>query len=206
MKKRLLLLTALVFALALFHVAAGADETPRRTVIIGDSRAAHLKKDNEQHDEWIAEPEKGYSWFSCTAVRDLGTLLKHDSLYNVVLFMGINDCNDCANEGHSHHASEYARTINSLMETWPDARFFVCTAGPEDGTAYERTRSKGVIEEFNRVLTEECRASVIDIYGFLTEEGYETRDGIHYTPETDRRIYAFIMQEIESASQPGEQS
>ncbi len=55
-------------------------------------------------------------------------------------------------------------------------------------------RDNADIEAFNAQLTEALDFKYIDTYKILTEEGFDTVDGLHYTEETNRRIYDLICE------------
>ena len=171
---------------------------------IGDSRTEGLQLNAKytDFDCFIAKGGEAYSWFSDKAIEEIGEYLDDGSAANVIINMGVNDCADYLAGAEEDSVDKYIADINRLIKEYPNAQFYYMSVNPVDGGYPTEYSSKGYIdkedlnkeiERFNKRIKSKCKAEYIDCNGYLTDDGYDTYDGIHYTDKTNQKIYEFIV-------------
>lgn len=159
-------------------------------IFIGDSRTVGMSKVVDIKDyefiTFIAEVGAGYDWFLSDGLPKLEHRLNTTDLnYNIVLNLGVND---------THNGSKYAKLYNKLELQYPNHNFIVVSVNPENEEKMIESGYKFVgnkyIEEFNKALKKDLSENIpyIDTYTDLIKNGFETRDGLHYSSETSKHI------------------
>ena len=116
---------------------------------------------------------------------------------NVVFFFGVNDLDN---------VYKYAQFYNDISDEFFEHNdVFVLTVTPVDEEKerdYDYNISNISIDQFNEELTKKLKNKihVIDTGTYLKEVGFDTLDGIHYTDDTYRVLYNYIVQEINKAA------
>lgn len=169
-------------------------------IFIGDSRTVGMSKVVDISDyefvTFIAKSSEGFNWFSTTGLDKLEKRLTTTDLnYNIIFNLGVNDL---------HNVNKYAELYNSLNEKYPQHNFFVASVNPEDEIKMKSHGYKYVgnqyIEEFNNMLRENLNEDIIfiDSYEYLQKNGFDTKDGLHYTDEYSKIILDYISNQIKS--------
>ena len=161
---------------------------------IGMSRVVDIK--NYEFITFIAQANGKYDWFLTEGLPKLEQRLNTTDLnYNIVLNLGIND---------THNGSKYAKLYNELELKYPNHNFIVVSVNPENEEKMIETGYKFVgnkyIEEFNENLKKDLSNTIpyIDTYTDLINNGFETKDGLHYTSETSKHILDIISNSIKN--------
>lgn len=169
-------------------------------IFIGDSRTVAYKDivDVSKYDfiTFIAKVSQGYDWFSSSAINELNKrLTTTDLTYNIVLNLGVNDL---------HNASKYVNAYNELAKNNPKHNFFVVSVNPEDEAKMKQYGYKYIgneyIVNFNNTVKDSLSENIqyIDSYTYLTNKGFETTDGLHYSKKTSSDILDYISNYIKA--------
>lgn len=158
---------------------------PTRAILVGDSRFIGLEHSVELPDTVvvIAETGKGYYYLIENALPKVEALTKDKSFeWKVVFGLGINDLKNI---------DEYIKTYNSLNL---NADLSFLSVNP-----IERHSSitNEQIEKFNHRIQTETKLKFYDSYSELMRNGFDTTDGLHYTPSTYEEIYQIMNSHIE---------
>lgn len=170
---------------------------------IGDFRSKALRQLNNVQYQYIVDDFASYSWLATDASYKLENIAPADC--DIVLMLGLVDCiNSCtwSNLKIDKIASDYAGSINMLMEQYPKCNFYVCAVGPVNGDYSSSFAESNIIlardlnteiESFNRSIKNMCKATFIDSYQYLTTTGFDTYDGVRYTQATAAALQNFIL-------------
>ncbi|MBQ7678732.1 MAG: SH3 domain-containing protein [Butyrivibrio sp.] len=156
-------------------------------VLSGDSRTVQMSMavKKSQH-AWIAQVGEGYGWFSETAIPLVEDELGEGTV--LVLNFGVNDLNN---------ASKYIRRINDKIDSWlaKGAQVYYASVGPVGESASVTNEQ---IEKFNATMQAglDSRIGWIDEYGFLSQNGFSSNDGLHYDFDTYRTLYSYYLSQI----------
>ena len=168
--------------------------TPQQTkqlqkfyTIIGDSRTVQMSQQlPNDHVAYIAMYGANYDWLAAAEPYIDATLpLSPTIIFN----LGVNDLSN---------ANKYIEYINNHLEKWKlfNCDVYIMTVNPvKQSSAIKFTNTE--IERFNHQLYEGCvdgkNVKYINSYRNLTKYGYGTKDGLHYTRNTTKAIYDYIM-------------
>lgn len=161
-------------------------------IFVGDSRTVGMEavRQNE-NTTYIGKVSMGYQWLSGHAGKTLQKHLDKNPTAKVIFAFGINDL------GNVDHYISYYR---SMMQKYPQARFYVMSVNPVEhkkAKKHNYTVKNAQIKEFNTAMQVAFGSSVyIDTYTYLQQSGFETVDGIHYTPQTYGKIYDYVISKI----------
>lgn len=158
-------------------------------LFVGDSRTVQMKMAVGSTDKaYIAEIGEGYSYFKNTALPQIPQLAGTGTV--MIINFGVNDL---ANAG------KYITLVNNNIEAWTNAGMSVYYAAVTPvGSGTSVTNSQ--IEAFNlRLQTElDPRVHYLDGYTYLTQTGFSSGDGLHYSADTYRSLYSYYMSVIEA--------
>ncbi|MCR5802172.1 MAG: SH3 domain-containing protein [Lachnospiraceae bacterium] len=154
-------------------------------VFVGDSRTVGMKNAAGSNNyTWIAEVGMGYDWLTQTAAPLIEVYSGAGT--KLVFNMGVNDL---------RNVDKYAKYINNHIEDW-SARgvevYYVSVNPVIDGSC---NASNAGIASFNDKLKNslDSRVTWIDSNAYITEMGYSTLDGLHYTKDTTLALYAYYL-------------
>ena len=159
-------------------------------VFIGDSRTVGMQM-NCPDGLYICKCGEGYKWLvSEETSQSVNQAARSSDIF--VFNLGVNDL---------HNVHLYADYIREFTEKYPGAMVAYMSVNPVDDQKAEEHRYRVTDEQvvaFNEKLRELLPQDVlwIDTHDFLTEGGYETLDGIHYTAETYEDIYSYTINQI----------
>jgi len=161
-------------------------------IFVGDSRFVNMNDVCEISKEdnlfMVAKVGEGYSWFSQTALKQIKRIVSSGlySEWKLVICLGINDLGSINNylKKYEELKSDYDITLVSVnpVNNYPNI-------------------SNSEVEKFNSSL-KEVNLPYINTYNILMTTGYSTTDGLHYSPDTTRKIYDGILLGLEEIS-PG---
>lgn len=161
-----------------------------RLIFVGDSRTVGMRDALggavDTDTVWSCKSAMGYQWMADTGIPQVEGYIEDNTA--VILLMGVNDPANIAN---------YVTYINAKAQEWTDlgADTYYAAVGP---VSVERYVSNAQIEAFNTSLeTSLSGVTYLDLYGHLTSVGFATTDGLHYTGDTYREIYRYVVDHLE---------
>lgn len=160
-------------------------------IFVGDSRTVGLGTVNDISSKCIAKIGEGYSWYVSTAEPQLKTKLKKNPSATVVINLGVNDIGNYQN---------YIYSYQKLMKAYPKAKIYIMSVNPVDKKYtwgwLKYSEMVSMIKTFNQKMKEAFPNNYIDCHTYLTKEGFATTDGLHYTTETYKQIYNYILTQV----------
>ena len=155
---------------------------------IGDSRTVGMKGavTENGHNVWSCEDSTGFYWMKHNGIPNIVDKISSDSA--IIILMGVNDLTNSAS---------YVKYVNSQVSSWNKRGakvYFVSVNPTEGGYAY----LDASIKNFNSALKDNLSSSVkyIDTYSYLTKKGFSTTDGLHYTNDTYKKIYNYVVKHL----------
>ncbi len=156
-------------------------------IMIGDSRCVQMKNHvGEGNNTWSCKGSMGLNWMKSTGVPNIESKIGNGT--KIVIMMGVNDL---------YQVDAYITYLNSMANTWVSkgAKVYFVSVNPCDGS-YNSLNTK--ITNFNNSIKSGINSNIryIDTHTYLTSGGFTTSDGLHYTKETSRKIYNYIISNI----------
>ena len=129
----------------------------------------------------------GYVWLRDTAVKAVDEQIQGNE--DLFFWLGVNDLDNIDN---------YISLLNEKIPQWKQkgVQVHILAVGPvEKPDEYADNKT---IKAFNKKMKAQIAgADFIDLYSWLTQEGYKTVDGTHYDRETCIKIYNYIMRQVQ---------
>lgn len=151
-------------------------------LFVGDSRTVQMQQAIGNTDKaFIAKVGEGYSYFKNTVIPNISSYAGNGTV--MIINFGVNDL---------ANASKYISLVNSNIDSWTNAGITVYySAVTPVGNCSTVTNAQ--IEAFNAALQEELDSRVrwIDSYSYLQQVGFSSSDGLHYSLDTYRNLYAY---------------
>ena len=186
---------------------AHPDMTNARRIWVGDSRIVGFTESgigDPAKDIFIGKYGRYYVWFNNDALPVLRSHLDTGEPFEVIIQIGINDCANTQMQLLPYFASDYAVLINSLIDEYPNARFWFLSVGEVIGTYGGGTQWEVKMEDlnqlvgpFNETMKAECRAHYLPVGELIKAEHKTYRDNVHYSTETNWWIYNYALQCIQ---------
>lgn len=157
-----------------------------KLIFIGDSRTEGIRDAVYDDSIWSCKCSMGYDWMSSTGVPDIEDEI--DEYTSVIILMGVNDL---------YNINNYVNYINNKAIEWAGigAKTYFVSVGPVENDKYTTNTE---IESFNSEMEENLvGVNYIDVYSYLTENGYSTLDGTHYPDGVSEDIYDYILDSLE---------
>ena len=177
-----------------------------RRIWVGDSRIVGLTETglgDPETDIFIGKNGRYYIWFSNDALPVLRSYLDTGEQFEVIVQIGINDCANKQMRLLSYYGEDYAELINSLIEEYPNARFWFLSIGEVIGTYGGNTQWEvkmndlnPLVAPFNEIMKTQCKANYLPIGELIKEQHRSYRDNVHYSDETNRWLYGYVLSEI----------
>ncbi len=156
-------------------------------VFVGDSRTVQMQQAVGNSDKvFIAKVGEGYSYFKDTAVPAISNYAGYGTV--MIINFGVNDL---------RNANKYVKLVNDNIDSWLAAGITVYySAVTPVGSGASVTNAQ--IESFNATLQSnlDSRVKWIDSYTYLQQAGFSSNDGLHYSLDTYRSLYAYYMSVI----------
>lgn len=158
-----------------------------KRIFIGDSRTVGMRNAvNSSDDTWSCLESIGLKWMKETGFPAIKNQIGNGSA--VIILLGVNDL---------YNVSNYASYINSLYNQYANkgAYFYFVSVNPTNGNyAY---LGDG-IKNFNQKIKSSLNSKIkfIDTYSYLVSDGFKTADGLHYTNDTYKKIYNYILKSL----------
>lgn len=169
-------------------------------IFVGDSRMVGMQASVlDQNIRYIAKIGEGYDWLAAEAGPKLREYLELRSDVTVVLALGVNDMGTGGD--NLGNANQYIAYYQQLMLDFPTARFYILSVNPIDDELAKKHGFQvkdAAVTAFNQKLQSVFLGTqFIDSYTYLKEQpDFATFDGVHYTQETYRMLYQFLMEKI----------
>ncbi len=159
-------------------------------IFVGDSRTVGMESavgSSASNTYFIGKSGSGYSWLTSTASSELDSYLQNYPASKVVLAFGVNDLGNISN---------YISYYNKLISKYPKASFYMMSVNPVNETTekkYGYTVTNSQISSFNTQLKNAFPSRYLDVYTYLNKNGFSTSDGVHYTSDTYKKIYNYVL-------------
>ncbi len=166
-----------------------------KVVLIGDSRTYTMHQAvGDGKCSWITKPGTSYDWFGDIALPMINFEYSDIKDKKIVILLGINDLNA---DGAKATADRYVKFCNLAAQQWiaEGSEIYVASINP---SLYPNAEKNNEIMQANSMIQTGLNSNIhyIDTYSMLVEEGYVLPDLLHFDAETDKRIYAFIMDAV----------
>ena len=168
-------------------IAQATTNNVSKRIFIGDSRTVGMRNAvNSSDDTWSCLESIGLKWMKETGFPAIKNQIGNGSA--VIILLGVNDL---------YNVSNYASYINSLYNQYANkgAYFYFVSVNPTNGNyAY---LGDG-IKNFNQKIKSSLNSKIkfIDTYSYLVSDGFKTADGLHYTNDTYKKIYNYILESL----------
>ena len=158
-------------------------------LFVGDSRTVQMELAVGSTDKaFIAKIGEGYNWFKNTALSEIPTVAGNGT--TMIINFGVNDLGN---------VRKYIDLVNSNIDSWlaQGITVYYSSVTPVGNCS---TVTNEQIENFNAKMQEglDPRVNWIDSYSYLQQVGFSTSDGLHYSKDTYRTLYAYYMSVIEN--------
>ena len=179
-----------------------------KRIWVGDSRIVGLTESglgDPEKDIFIGKNGRYYIWFYNDALPVLREHLDTGEQYEVIVQIGINDCANKQMRLLSYYGEDYAKLINSLIDEYPNARFWFLSIGEVIGTYGGGTQWEVKMKDlnplvgpFNEIMRTECRANYLPVGELIKEEHRSYSDNVHYSEETNKWLYDYVLEAIKN--------
>lgn len=166
--------------------ASAVSVSPCSAIFVGDSRTVSMGRALQDDCTYIGKDGEGYQWFSSNGVAELALALETDPTKPVIYNLGVND---------TENADLYVALYKNLATQYSDTPFFYLSVNPLSDDSDFNT-SNDMIQTFNQTIQQAFPDQYLNCYDYLTEHGFETVDGLHYTEETSKVIHDFVIEHI----------
>lgn len=159
-----------------------------RMCFIGDSRVVQMSSTVVTEAQFIAKGSQGLKWFKDTAKVQFNEI--RDNVDICIVALGINDINN---------AEDYIEELNLFAEHNSDKILVYVNVGPVDENKYKGIPNSR-IEEFNQTLANGLsdRWKIADQYTYLSAEGFESGDGLHYSRGDSAKIFMWLVDSVKT--------
>lgn len=156
--------------------------------LIGDSRTYAMETSVVSKAKFIAKSSMGLDWFNETASVEFDKI--KDDVNICIVALGINDI---------RNAEQYIADLNAFADKYPEKIFVYVNLGPVNSELYDGIPNSS-LEKFNETVTQGLseRWQVLDQYTYLTETGFDSSDGLHYSAKDSMRIFAWIVNSVKT--------
>ena len=162
-------------------VMVSSDAGGIKYLFVGDSRVVGMAEAAPYaNTSYIGKVSMGYSWFASSAAWQVRSMLNSYPSIKVIFCFGVNDPDNI-----NHYIAYY----RDMVSAYPRATFYFLSVNP---LRYGNYR----VVNFNAKLKSAFGSRYIDSYSHLVKNGYSSWDGIHYSHDTYRKIYNFVIGKI----------
>lgn len=158
-------------------------------IIIGDSRMVGLDSAVSTDAKIIAKVSMGLKWLNNTAMPEARNYIDDDSV--IVFCLGINDM---------YNVNKYVTAYNSIKQEFPNNRVCFLSITPVDEVKeakYGYSVTNDNVMNFNQKMKDQLVGiEYIDGYTFLMQNGFESGDGLHYSGNTYRQLYDYMVNSL----------
>ena len=156
-----------------------------RKIFIGDSRTVDMMNATQAEGVWSCKVSMGYDWMVSEGVPAIEPYI--DANTAIIILLGVNDPGNIA--GYITYTNQKAAEWAALGATT-----YYVSVGPVTADPYVTNAD---IEAFNAALQANLiGVNYIDIYTYLTTNGFSTVDGTHYPDDISIAIYNYIISNL----------
>ena len=165
-------------------VLTGSNAKGEKYCFVGDSRTEGMGMAVSNSDtRFIGKVSAGYWWLSNSAASSVRSWASSHPGGKVFFNFGIND---------PDNLGSYIRFYQNMVQAYPRVIFYFISVNPT-----HRSSLNARVVNFNSRLRAVFGKRYIDTYSYLQRTGYSTHDGVHYSLDTYRRIYQFVLSKID---------
>ena len=158
-------------------------------IFVGDSRMVGMQSAVAPSDTlYIAKSGQGYAWLKSMAGVQLRYYLKTNPNVKVVLALGVNDLKN---------VNSYITYYKKLIKEFPKTKFYVLSVNPVNEKIRRYRIKNSSIESFNKKMYVAFRSRYVNTYRQMKQEGFGTKDGLHYLEADYQKLYATIISKIQ---------
>ncbi len=167
--------------------AQSTNNSISKRIFIGDSRTVGMQTAvGSSTDTWSCLVGAGLKWLKETGFPNVKNKINTGSA--VIILMGVNDL---------YNVSNYASYINDIYNQYASkgVHFYFVSVNPTNGN-YSHLSSG--IQDFNKNIKSSLNSKIkyIDTYSYLVSNGFNTGDGLHYTNDTYKKIYNYVLKSL----------
>lgn len=183
--KIIIKITIILLILSFFIPRVKAVENVSTIYLLGDSRFVGMNSvDDIENHKYYAKVGKGYDYLELYYNQIKNNLTENDF---IIINYGINDLGNI---------NKYIDFVNEISSKTP-AKIIYMTVNPvneyiESQSGYSIKNE--TVNDFNKKLAENLNSNIyiVDTNTYLTDNGFSTGDGIHYTQDTYKDILLYI--------------
>ena len=156
---------------------------PYEICFIGDDRVVDMQNAILTETRFIAGEAADVEWLKNEAMVDFTEISKDIKV--CVISMGLNDLSN---------ADIYVSELNNIAMKYPHIKFVYSNVGPikeTEGLGFTNSN----IETFNTKIENGLSDAwtIFDTYGYLSENGFESNDGVKYSLDTSASAFVWIV-------------
>lgn len=185
----------------LFQAGQGGILPKHRILFVGDSRTVGMQSALEKQRIGdlclsVAEVGEGCAWFNETGRKRMASILRVNPDLRVVLNLGVND---------PDQIERYLSAYREIIRDFPETDFWFLSVNPIDHDLMAEMDFSPIsldlitqerVDALNEALREAFPERYLDSASMLEETGFETADGIHYSPDTYLKIHDFVVNSL----------
>ena len=135
-------------------------------------------------DTWSCKSAMGYSWMVSTGIPNIENQLDQNSA--LIILMGVNGLD----------IDNYASYVEKKLPEWhkKGIRVYYVSVMPCNGAHNSRNKK---IKEFNERIQKIDGLKYIDTHTYMMDYGYYSPDGLHYSVNTYKKVYSYIMSHLD---------
>ncbi len=154
-----------------------------QVIFVGDSRTVGMGQ-AEKYDDclYIGQSGEGYSWFIDSGLDQMDEAIRSHPGCPVVFNLGVNDCDAI---------DAYIELYHTILAAYADTNFYFMSVNPvtEDSLLVPNTD----VITFNQKLQSTFPEQYIDTFSWMSDKGFESVDGVHYSQKQYRKIHDYAV-------------
>lgn len=175
-----------------------------KIIVVGDSRMSLIESNKDIMKPFnmmfVAKSGMTIEWFKDVALGRVDNILKNkDYNYHVVINMGVNDLN--SDDDTLDIANNYFKLYKKFAKEYPDVELYLLSVNPineEKIQKFEKKnkRTTSKVKLFNNTIQRDLKNTNLDNMHYCdsyNDMNFETKDGLHYTEDTNRKIINYIV-------------
>ncbi|MDO5345638.1 MAG: hypothetical protein Q4E91_07825 [Lachnospiraceae bacterium] len=155
------------------YIVVGASRIEDMSVAVSSSKTI-----------FIARSGKGYQWLKSTGYPQLKKYLEQNGNCKVIFNLGNNDTEDI---------NLYIQLYRKIIKEYPKTKFYFLDVLPGAKSAADKNAAR---RAFNKKMKAAFGSRCIGGYDYLMQTGFSLVDKTHYTTDTSKKIYRYIMNKV----------
>ena len=178
------------------------------TIYVGDSRTEGMKSNQDIQNGlgdcefFVCKSGSNLTWLKNDAIAQIQDIISKNNFekWNIVLMMGVNDCS--TDKIYDKYKDLYTKQKSG---DWKDYNVYITSINPVDedkckNSGYDINNKN--IEKFNEAISNISGTKYIDTYKLKNQLDYSD-DGLHYTDETNKKVYDEVRNNITDSKSKG---